>query len=229
MRRRPSSGKPHPRIQLDHRGKNAPWPPRLGYLVSDTSNPQRPAPLVRPLDVRADATSGDGQLVVLFRPGTASPAGFQHIPETKSGQNRLRLGQVGDDLDAATADAETLGGRWPEPGQIPRARRNVLPVPGGAPCPQPMDVTAPGLKTRYLGPKDGQRLPIRAGCWPAYGRMNQTCDQGASPCCAWPFQHPQRGGCVATPGCLTWIAGAALPGRGTVTAARSASAASKPG
>ena len=26
---------------------------------------------------------------------------------------------------------------------------------------------------------------------------------GASPCCAWPFQHPQRGGCVATPGCLT--------------------------
>ena len=71
----------------------------------------------------AHATSGDGQLVVLSRPGTASPAGFQHIPETKSGQNRLRLGQVGDDLDAATADAETLGGRWPEPGQIPRARR----------------------------------------------------------------------------------------------------------
>jgi hypothetical protein len=52
MRRRPSSGKPHPRIQLDHRGKNAPWPPRLGYLVSDTSNPQRPAPVVWPLDVR---------------------------------------------------------------------------------------------------------------------------------------------------------------------------------
>jgi hypothetical protein len=127
----------------------------------------------------ADATSGDGQLVVLSRPGTASPAGFQHIPETKSGQNRPRLGQAGDDLDAATADAETLGGRWPEPGQI--------------------------------------------------RRTNQTCDQGASPCCAWPFQHPQRGGCVATPGCLTWIAGAALPGRGTVTAARSASAASKPG
>jgi Glyoxalase-like domain len=123
---------------------------RLGwYLVSDTSNPQRPAPVVRPLDVRADATSGDGQLVVLSRPGTASPAGFQHIPDTKSGQDRLRLGQVGDDLDAATADAETLGSRWPEPGQIPRARRfqwrlmadpdgsefdsNVLPVPGGGP------------------------------------------------------------------------------------------------
>lgn len=94
---------------------NAPWPPRRGYLASDTSNPQRPAPLVRPLDVRADATSGDGQLVVLSRPGTASPAGFQHIPETKSGQNRFRLGQVADDLDAATADAETLGGRGPSP------------------------------------------------------------------------------------------------------------------
>jgi hypothetical protein len=76
---------------------------------------------------------------------------------------------------------------------------------------------------RWATPSDSRR------CWPAYGRMNQTCDQGASSYCTWPFQHPQRGGCVATPRCLTWIAVAALPGRGAVPAARSASAASKPG
>ena len=196
MRRRPSSGKPHPRIQLDHRGMNAPWPPRRGYLASDTSNPQRPAPLVRPLDVRADATSGDGQLVVLSRPGTASPAGFQHIPETKSGQNRFRLGQGRRRPRRCHRRCRDPRRPWPEPGQIPRARRfqwrlmadpdgsefdsNVLPVPGGAPCPQPMDVTAPGLKTRYLGRKDGQRLPTRAGCWPGCDRELRRVAHGRS-------------------------------------------------
>jgi hypothetical protein len=67
-----------------------------------------------------------------------------------------------------------------------------------------------GSQSRYLGLKDGQHLSIRSGCWPAYGRMNRSCDRGASLCRRWPF-HLSRPGCrgVAAPGCLTWIAVAA--------------------
>ncbi len=38
--------------------------------------------------------------------------GFQRVPEGKSGKNRLHLDLIVDDLDAATAEIETLGGRW---------------------------------------------------------------------------------------------------------------------
>jgi hypothetical protein len=36
-----------------------------------------------------------------------------------------------------------------------------------------------GSQSRYLGLKDGQHLSIRFGCWPAYGRMNRSCDRGS--------------------------------------------------
>lgn len=36
-----------------------------------------------------------------------------------------------------------------------------------------------GSQSRYLGLKDGQHLSIRPGCWPAYGRMNRSCDRGS--------------------------------------------------
>lgn len=36
-----------------------------------------------------------------------------------------------------------------------------------------------GSQSRYLGLKDGQHLPIRPGCWPAYGHMNRSCDRGS--------------------------------------------------
>jgi predicted enzyme related to lactoylglutathione lyase len=38
------------------------------------------------------------------------------VAEPKSGKNRLHLDLVVDDLDAPTAEIESLGGRWPEPG-----------------------------------------------------------------------------------------------------------------
>ena len=42
--------------------------------------------------------------------------GFQRVPEMKNGKNRVHLDLVVDDLDAATAEVEELGGRWLEPG-----------------------------------------------------------------------------------------------------------------
>lgn len=36
-----------------------------------------------------------------------------------------------------------------------------------------------GSQSRYLGLKDGPYLSIRSGCWPAYGRMNRSCDRGS--------------------------------------------------
>jgi hypothetical protein len=43
--------------------------------------------------------------------------GFQRVPEVKTGKNRVHLDLVVDDLDAATAEVEQLGGRWLEPGK----------------------------------------------------------------------------------------------------------------
>jgi predicted enzyme related to lactoylglutathione lyase len=41
---------------------------------------------------------------------------FLKFTEVKSGKNRLHLDLVVDDLDAATAEIEGLGGTWLEPG-----------------------------------------------------------------------------------------------------------------
>ena len=64
-----------------------------------------------------DATIGDGQFVVLSRAKDGLTVGFQKVPDAKSGKNRLHLDLVVDDLDAATTEIETLGGRWLEPGR----------------------------------------------------------------------------------------------------------------
>ena len=91
------------------------------------------------------------------------------------------------------------------------------------------DMTAPVLKTRELHSKAGELRPIRAEYRPAYGRSKESCERGASLCCALPFHHPRPACCdVVRPGYLTWIAVPALPGRGAVTASSSPSAASKP-
>lgn len=90
----------------------------VGYLVIDTTDPQRLAPFwCALLDVQVEAEIGDGQFVIL--PGTKEglTIGFQQVPDVKSGKNRLHLDMVVDDLDAATAEIETLGGRWLEPGR----------------------------------------------------------------------------------------------------------------
>jgi predicted enzyme related to lactoylglutathione lyase len=90
----------------------------VGYLVIDTTDPQRLAPFwCALLDVRVDAEIGDGQFVVLSRAQDGLTLGFQQVPDAKSGKNWLHLDLVVDDLDAATAEIEALGGRWLESGR----------------------------------------------------------------------------------------------------------------
>ena len=90
----------------------------VGYLVIDTTDPQRLAPFwCALLDVQVETEIGDGQFVILSGTKEGLTIGFQQVPDVKSGKNRLHLDMVVDDLDAATAEIETLGGRWLEPGR----------------------------------------------------------------------------------------------------------------
>ena len=92
-------------------------PASMGFLVIDTTDPQRLAPFwCGLLDVAVDSTIGDGQFVVLSQTKEGLTLGFQRVPEVKSGKNRLHLDLIVTDLDQVTAEVETLGGRWLEPG-----------------------------------------------------------------------------------------------------------------
>jgi predicted enzyme related to lactoylglutathione lyase len=93
-------------------------PASVGYLVIDSTDPQRLAPFwCALLDVRVDTTIGAGQFIVLTPAKDGLVVGFQQVPDDKSGKNRLHLDLIVDDLDSATAEIEGLGGRWLEPGQ----------------------------------------------------------------------------------------------------------------
>ncbi len=92
-------------------------PASVGYLVIDTTDAQRLAPFwCALLDVTVDTTIGEGQFVVLSRTKDGLTVGFQQVPDAKSGKNRLHPDLIVDDLDAATAEIEALGGHWLEPG-----------------------------------------------------------------------------------------------------------------
>jgi predicted enzyme related to lactoylglutathione lyase len=92
-------------------------PATVGYLVIDTTDPDRLAAFwCGLLDVKVDATIGDGQFVVLSPTSQGLAVSFQRVPEAKAGKNRLHLDLMVEDLDAATSDIEGLGGRWLEPG-----------------------------------------------------------------------------------------------------------------
>ena len=89
----------------------------VGYLVIDTTDPAKLAPFWGTLlNVQVADSLGDGQFVVLSKTADGLTVGFQHVPEAKSGKNRLHLDLVVDDLGASTAEIEGLGGRWLEPG-----------------------------------------------------------------------------------------------------------------
>ena len=92
-------------------------PASIGYLVIDTTDPLRLAPFwCALLDVAVDATIGDGQFVVLSAASDGLTVGFQRVADGKAGKNRLHLDLIVEDLDEATAEVETLGGQWLEPG-----------------------------------------------------------------------------------------------------------------
>ena len=91
-------------------------PAKVGYLAIDTVDPNGLAPFwCGLLGVQVDTVIGDGDFLILTPTEESLTVGFQHVPETKDGKNRVHLDLVVDDLDAATAEVEELGGRWLEP------------------------------------------------------------------------------------------------------------------
>ena len=92
-------------------------PARIGYLVIDTVDPAPLSPFwCSLLGVEVATTISDGQYVVLSPTQDGLTIAFQRELEAKAGKNRLHLDFDVDDLDAATAEIEELGGRWREPG-----------------------------------------------------------------------------------------------------------------
>jgi predicted enzyme related to lactoylglutathione lyase len=92
-------------------------PASVGYLVIDATDPERLARFwCGLLDVGVETTIGDGQFVVLSAAKDGLTVGFQRVDEGKAGKNRLHLDLIVGDLDQATAEVETLGGQWLEPG-----------------------------------------------------------------------------------------------------------------
>ena len=67
-------------------------PASVGYLVIDATNAQQLAPFwCALLDVQVEDSIGDGQFIVLSRTADGLTVGFQQVPESKSGKNRLHL------------------------------------------------------------------------------------------------------------------------------------------
>jgi predicted enzyme related to lactoylglutathione lyase len=92
-------------------------PASVGFLVIDAVEPDQLARFwCGLLDVSVQTTIGDGQFVVLAATKDGLTVGFQRVDEGKAGKNRLHLDLIVEDLDQATAEVETLGGRWLEPG-----------------------------------------------------------------------------------------------------------------
>jgi predicted enzyme related to lactoylglutathione lyase len=92
-------------------------PAKVGYLVIDTINPDELAPFwCGLLSVSVAESIGEGDFLVLSPTEDGLTVGFQRVGEAKAGKNRLHLDLVVDDLDAATAEVESLGGRWLEAG-----------------------------------------------------------------------------------------------------------------
>jgi predicted enzyme related to lactoylglutathione lyase len=69
------------------------------------------------LDVQVAESLADGQFVVLSPTRDGLTIGFQQVSDVKLGKNRLHLDLVVEDLESATAEVESLGGRWLEPGR----------------------------------------------------------------------------------------------------------------
>ena len=90
---------------------------KVGYVVIDTVDPDSVAAFwCDLLGVGVDTAIGDGEFLVLSPTEDGMTVGFQRVDEEKSVKNRLHLDLVVDDLEAATAEIEQLGGQWLEPG-----------------------------------------------------------------------------------------------------------------
>lgn len=93
-------------------------PASVGFLVIDAVDTQELARFwCGMLGVKVIQVVAEGQYLVLSPTADGLTISFQAVPEAKSGKNRLHLDLAVTDLDAATAEAESLGGRWLEPGE----------------------------------------------------------------------------------------------------------------
>jgi len=94
-------------------------PAAVGYLVIDTTDADRLVPFwCGLLGVQVHSTFADGQFIILSETSSGLRLTFQRVAEQKVVKNRLHLDLLVEDLDAATAEVETLGGRWLEPGTM---------------------------------------------------------------------------------------------------------------
>ena len=92
-------------------------PAKVGFVAIDTVDPNGLASFWSALlGVQVDSELGEGDDLLLAPTEEGLIVGFQRVPEAKSGKNRIHLDLVVDDLDAATAEVEQLGGQWLEPG-----------------------------------------------------------------------------------------------------------------
>ena len=92
-------------------------PAKVGFVAIDTVDPNGLAPFWSALlGVQVESELGEGDYLLLAPTEEGLIVGFQRVPEAKSGKNRIHLDLVVDDLDAATAEVEQLGGQWLEPG-----------------------------------------------------------------------------------------------------------------
>jgi predicted enzyme related to lactoylglutathione lyase len=92
-------------------------PARFGHVFIDSVDPQSLAAFwCGLLAVEVDTSIGDGRFLVLSPTEDGAIVGFQRVPESKTIKNRMHVDLFVDDLDAATAEIEALGGRWLEPG-----------------------------------------------------------------------------------------------------------------
>jgi predicted enzyme related to lactoylglutathione lyase len=89
----------------------------VGFVAIDSTDPVRLAQFWSALlGVPVGETLGVGTFVLLEPTAQGLTIGFQRVPEAKSGKNRVHLDLMVDDLDESTAEIESLGGRWAEPG-----------------------------------------------------------------------------------------------------------------
>jgi len=89
----------------------------VGYVVIDTTDPERIAPFwCAVLGVEVAGSIEDGQYVILRPTKDGLTVSFQRVADPKSSKNRVHFDLMVEDLDVATREVEALGGRWLEPG-----------------------------------------------------------------------------------------------------------------
>ena len=85
---------------------------KIQFIVIDSNYPGGMAAFwCEILGTEVDSTVGEGQYVLLKATEGAPPIAFQRVPEAKQVKNRVHLDLVVEDMAAAAARIEELGGK----------------------------------------------------------------------------------------------------------------------